>query len=410
MRNFKNFWISQSLSLIGNEITTFAIPIWLYQKYGKVSSVTIGFAIIYASKVIAGPFSGFLVDKFSRKSVLIKAEFFQMLATSLLLVFIHLDYQSLFLIYSFLALSSLINTARFPAMMASIPQLVPKKDLLKSNGLISMTDSIAVLSGPLLGGAVMSFMNIKGVLLIDIFTFIAAILILNFIRFPVTNKSTNILIFSFRKLFLNFIDDFKNTISLIKKTQHAVLLLCTSLIMNFFIIGVYVLITPMLLYNQHSVKVISLIVSSIGIAQIISGYIVTKMKINNLIFAIYTGITFMGIFGYLLIAFSSNLIALGTGMFLLFGCLPLLNSFNRSTFQNIIPNEHHGRFFSARRSISQSLTPLSALFSGYLMDTLSSENFIGDKFQLLFLSYGILIVMIGILGMYWSRNYKNNRF
>jgi DHA3 family macrolide efflux protein-like MFS transporter len=402
MFEFKKFWISQSFSLIGNELTKFAIPVWLYQKYGTVSSVAIGFAIISCANIVMGPIAGVLVDNYSKRAVLLIAEMLQLLVIGLLLSLVVFGLDNLYLIYFLLGVSSLIDTVRFPAMMASVPLFVSKKELLKVNGIVSMTDSIANMGGPLLGGAIMAGINIKGVFLVDIGTFLLSILILLFIKFPRSGLELKKKVESeidFLKSVLFFKENLKSTLSLIKSTKNAHLLLGTSFSMNFFIIGVFVIITPMFLFQEYSVKQVSYVMTAVGVTQIFSGYLVSRLKVQDTLSAIFVGILVMGVFGYMVVAFSGNGVITTVGICILFGSLPFINSCNRSTVQKIIPNDHHGRFFSTRRSISQSLTPVSAAVSGFILDLLPSKLFIGNKFQLIFLIYGFFVLGIGILGV-----------
>jgi hypothetical protein len=258
------------------------------------------------------------------------------------------------------------------------------------------------MGGPLLAGLIMVSTDIKGILISDIGTFLVSILILLFIKYPQQTSPLNKATAEKKGLFntiLFFKKNITETLTLIRNTKNAPLLLGTSFSMNFFIIGVFVLISPMFLFGKYSVSEISYVMSIIGVFQIGVGFLITRINIVNTLKTIYLGILVMGTFGYLTVAFSYNIIMTIIGLCFLLGSLPFINSCNRSLFQKIIPNEHHGRFFSTRRSISQSLTPLSALFSGFWVDSMPSRVLFGSKYQFVFFTYGICVITVGFLGL-----------
>ena len=92
----------------------------------------------------------------------------------------------LFVIPVFRALGSAVQT---PAVSAFLPQIVPEDKLMKANGLFTSMNSAIMLVSPMVSGALMSFTSLEVILMIDVVTALAAILVLLSLKVPAHGQS-----------------------------------------------------------------------------------------------------------------------------------------------------------------------------------------------------------------------------
>lgn len=64
-------WLGQLVSLIGSELTAFALGIWVYQKTGSVTEYTLISLFTLLPGLFISPVAGALIDRLSRRWVMI---------------------------------------------------------------------------------------------------------------------------------------------------------------------------------------------------------------------------------------------------------------------------------------------------------------------------------------------------
>src|SRR5688500_7006769 len=74
MRAFTVIWIGQLVSLLGTSMTGFALPIWVFEKTGRVQALAlIGLAFILPL-IILSPIAGAIVDRSNRKVMMMLSD------------------------------------------------------------------------------------------------------------------------------------------------------------------------------------------------------------------------------------------------------------------------------------------------------------------------------------------------
>ncbi len=110
--------------------------------------------------------------------------------------FLLTDTPPIWFIYIILFVRGLGNTFHGPAMQAAIPMLVPTDMLTKAGGWGNLISSISNMLGPVLGAALMGFLPIAGIMLVDILGAAFAIICLLFVTIPdipQTNEALHVL-------------------------------------------------------------------------------------------------------------------------------------------------------------------------------------------------------------------------
>lgn len=406
MKKFYLYWLTQSLSILGNQITTFALPIWLYILYKDARAVGVVGAIIMVSRVISTPFAGIIVDGSNKKKVLIICELVQ-LACLILLFFLLNNKMLSWVIGGIFLITSAFETIRFPVIMTLIPQIVQERYLLKANNLFIFSESSAMMIAPLLGGMIMSTYDFKGVIFFDSVTFIISLV---FIMLPIfvlvdvqsSNHEDKVGRFHWRNVVL----DFKVLFNKVIEIPGATHLLISNIILNFFSMGTLIFLSPMLLSEKFDLNYISKAFFLSAVFQLLINFYITRFHIGFSLKITGIGIILIGSLGFLPIATGGGNIYLTVfGVTVISTVIPFLNSINRSYFQQRIPSNFHGRFFSVRRSISQSTAPLAMIFFSFFIESLKHKTNISGYRLMYFLSF-FVIVGVGLVMTFIAKEKK----
>ena len=73
-KNFRKyiiFWLSQSISQLGSSMTSFALILWIFGLNGSAMTVSLLTFFWYVPNIVFGFFSGAVVDRFSKKRIML---------------------------------------------------------------------------------------------------------------------------------------------------------------------------------------------------------------------------------------------------------------------------------------------------------------------------------------------------
>jgi len=142
-KNFAKLWVSQAASQLTNYILSFAILIKVFDLTHSTLSVAIIIAAFGAASLFFGSVAGVFADRFDRKWILTITNFLQAVSVGLFFV-VGGNFLGLAII-TFLYAS--LNQFYLPAEAPSIPNLVPKEQLLIANSYFAFTNSAALIIG-----------------------------------------------------------------------------------------------------------------------------------------------------------------------------------------------------------------------------------------------------------------------
>jgi MFS family permease len=175
-RNFALLWCAGLISLIGDRAMMTALPFYVYQQTGATLATAALFTAAYLPMVLLGSVAGVFVDRWDRKRIMVLTNLTQA-AVMLLLLLVHSSAW-----FCLVCLVAIVETsvAMFfsPAERALLPRLVREDQLIPANALAGLNDNIARLAGPPIGGALLGFLGLGSVAIVDSASFlIAAVLI-----------------------------------------------------------------------------------------------------------------------------------------------------------------------------------------------------------------------------------------
>lgn len=184
-RQFVVIYTGQAFSILGSAAVQFAIIWWLTVQTESAVTLTIASVVAFLPNMLIGPFAGVWVDRYNRRTVMIAADGLVAVSSAILgVAFWLVPTPPIWFIYLVLFLRGLGSTFHGPAMQAAIPMFVPADMLTKAGGWGNMIQSISNMMGPVLGAALMSFVPIAAIMIVDILGAAFAIVCLLFVIIP----------------------------------------------------------------------------------------------------------------------------------------------------------------------------------------------------------------------------------
>jgi len=391
MKPFLIIWIGQAFSLLGSQLVQFALVWWLTRTTGSATMLALATLAALLPQILIGPFAGALVDRWSRRRVMIVADIAIALATLGLAVLFWLNVAQVWNIYVLLLIRATGAAFHWPAMQASTPLMVPQKHLSRVAGLNQTLSGLAGILIPPLGALAIEVLPMQGVLAIDVVTALPAIVPLLFIAIPqpartITPEAAG------RKPSLWA--DMREGLRFMLSWKALMMLSVVGVMIN--MLGrAAASLAPILIMQHFKRGALQLgwWQSAAGAGMVIGGLILgiwggfRRRVVTQMLALILDGLVIIGI------GLSPNE-AFRLALVLIFfvGILEaIVMGVGGAMFQTIIPPEVQGRVFSLLMSVSQGLAPLGLLVAGPIADAL------GVSFW--YVLTGIMIAVMGASGL-----------
>ena len=186
-RDFRRLWYGQIVSQLGDWFNLITLQVLLLQLTGSALAIA---GIIIAQMiplVVLSPIAGTIVDRFSRKRVMIIADLSR---AAIAVGFILIDSpERAWLVYPLIAGLAIFTSGFEPARTASIPNVVGMKDLVTANALSAATWSVILTSGGLVGGTVAAVFGRNVAFVLNSVSFLLSAAFIASARIPQTKDS-----------------------------------------------------------------------------------------------------------------------------------------------------------------------------------------------------------------------------
>ncbi len=182
-RNYRLLWGSQLLSEFGFNASTIAVPLLVLAVTGSAAGSGLVLGTIAAAQLVAGLPGGALVDRWSRKKIMLACEAAQALAAGSLVLALWFGVFSLAHMVVVAAVFGVCAALFEPAEDATMPNLVPPEQLSTAVAMNSGRASLGHLSGTAAGGflfAIGRFVPFA----VDVVAHALAFVALSFLRLP----------------------------------------------------------------------------------------------------------------------------------------------------------------------------------------------------------------------------------
>lgn len=367
MKGFLLIWIGQLVSILTSSMSSFALSIWMYEQTQSATAMSLMQVCFITPFLIMSPIAGVLVDRYNRKLMMAVSDVVSFIATGAILALNATGHLQFWHLYVTAILYGVGNTFQWPAYSAVIATMIPKEQLGRANGLMSLMEAGPNVVAPLLAGALLPLIGLTGILTVDVLTFIFALETLFFVFVPQPKLSEE-----GKKSRGSFLDEAVFGFRYIFKRPS--LLGMQALLMGvnlFFGIG-FTVIAPNVLARTGNNSITYGTVQAAGAIGAVAGALIMsawggfKKRINGLLL----GMSIPGLLGLTVFGLGKGLPVWIFAMVMMNIVHPLTNASNQAIWQSKVPHDLQGRVFSARRLIAWMTTPIAPLIGGGLADYL----------------------------------------
>jgi MFS family permease len=176
--------IGQAISILASSMTGFALSIWVFQKTSSATTLGIMQTAFMLPYLLIIPLAGVMVDRYNRKLMMAVSDLTAGVGTLAILILFNIGHLQVWHFYAVNIIIGLGNAFQWPAYSAAITTMVPKEQYGRANGMMSLVQVGPGVVAPLLAGALMPYIGLNGILLIDVATFLIAIGALLLIQVP----------------------------------------------------------------------------------------------------------------------------------------------------------------------------------------------------------------------------------
>ena len=184
MRSFITVALGQMISVLASSMTGFALSIYVFSETSRATDLGLMTTFYIAPYLIFTPIAGAMVDSYSRKLMMIVSDIVAGFGTITILILYAtgtLEIWHFYVVNIFLGLG---NAFQQPAFSAAITTMVPKEQLGRVNGMMSLVNFGPGVVAPILAGALLPFIDLTGILVIDAMTFIIAVCAILIVHIP----------------------------------------------------------------------------------------------------------------------------------------------------------------------------------------------------------------------------------
>jgi len=405
MLGFTIIWIGQLVSMFGTAMTNFALTIWAWQITGQATALALVAFFTFAPALLVTPFAGALVDRWSRKFVMMLSDLAAVLSTVVVLILYSTGNLQIWHLYATGAFSGTFGAFQFPAYSAAVTTMVSKKQYGRASGMLSSAQFASGIFAPSLAALFLISIGITGILTIDVLTFFVAIgaLLIVYVPQPVTTLEGQK---SRGSLWTESIYGFRYISARTSLLALLLIFFCVNLLAPF----AFTLLAPMILSRTgNDATILGIVQSTIGVSGMFGSILLSvwggpKRRIHGILLGLLLvtmGMLFLGV------GQTPTLWVIAAFFTIFF--IPIINGSSQAIWQSKVAPDVQGRVFAARSMIAQIGAPIAMVLAGPLADNvfgpaMMPEGSLAELFGWLVgigpgAGISLMFVMAGAFGM-----------
>ncbi|HDN2513850.1 TPA: MFS transporter [Clostridioides difficile] len=176
--------LGQAISMLGSHGVQFALIWWLAEKTSSPLMLGISGIVAYLPMSLFSPLAGIVADRYNRKFISIFSDMSMGIIALIYAVMLFFFDLPVWTVFVMLCVRGIGSTFQQPAIQSIIPQLVPKDQLVKTNGWMQLLNSGSFLLGPVIGASLYAIFPMSVVLMSDVVGAILASIALAVVKIP----------------------------------------------------------------------------------------------------------------------------------------------------------------------------------------------------------------------------------
>ncbi|HTX81673.1 MAG TPA: MFS transporter [Streptosporangiaceae bacterium] len=173
--SFRSLWLARFLSFLGDNVGLIALLLYTAGHFG--TGLAVALLMIAGDFVpsLLSPVAGAVSDRWDKRTVMVTCELVQ----GVVIAIVALTLPPLPLLLPLVAVQSCVAAVFQPASRSAVPSLVRDADLERANAAIGFGTNGMDSAGPLIGAALLAWLSVRDLLLVDVATFaVSAVLLL----------------------------------------------------------------------------------------------------------------------------------------------------------------------------------------------------------------------------------------
>jgi MFS family permease len=159
-RNFRLFFVGQGISIIGTWVQSIALSWLMYHLTGSTVLLGLTTFLTQAPVLLVGPFSGWLGDRFDRRSLLVTTQALLLVQALMLGILVLTTETTAALLLAMAALQGVLSGLDTPIRQSFLGEMVPDKaDLPNAIALNSFLMNGGRLIGPMIAGLLLALVS-----------------------------------------------------------------------------------------------------------------------------------------------------------------------------------------------------------------------------------------------------------
>ncbi|MBQ7990128.1 MAG: MFS transporter [Oscillospiraceae bacterium] len=386
--NFSRFlllWAGELMSSIGSGLTAFGLGVYIFNRTGSAANMALVTLLGFLPTLLLSVPSGVLADRYDRRALMMAGDGLSALGVVYILICMIRGDAGLADICIGVFISSVFSSLTEPSYRATVTDLLTKEEYSKANGLVSLAGSARYLFSPVIAGILLTYFDVKLLLIIDICTFFLTISSAAAVRkaMPAHRKGT-------QEPFLASMKAGR----IIADNRGVMMLVVISSVITMFMGMFQILAEPLILSFQDA--------GTLGIAEtvcaggmLVSGVVIGIRGIKrNFVKTLGISLALSGIFmaGFGMI---EDIVPICISGFLFFAALPFANNCLDYLARTNISDEMQGRAWGMIGFISQLGYVAAYGVSGIAADALGRVTGlgVGRGAALLIIASGILLAL-----------------
>ena len=352
-----------AVSDIGDLLYSVAIGYWVYEQTGSSALMGVMSSISMFVTMFLSPFTGSIVDKCSRKGMIVGMDVLRgliMLALGVLLYMSKLTIPGV-LLAAFLA--SLCSVFFNPAVNTLMIDIIPHDDMVRGQSIFSASNALINMVGKAFSGVLVAFLGVPLIVVLNGVSYLISALTETFIHVPRTVQQGE------KVTVKGVLHDFGRAIKAIFADKFLKTFVPVLLLLNLLCAGPVTLMLPFCLEKGLTMEQYGLLMSiemaASLVCVIILGVVKTTPKVRYWLQAIgFTASLICSILAYL----STGFVTLSVFLFLSTGLNMVGNSILNAALILALPDENRGAILGFIEAACVGGCALSAVIYGLLGD------------------------------------------
>lgn len=360
-KNFFLLWQGQLVSVLGDALYTIALNFFVLEVTGSAAIMGTVMALVTIPRIILGPVSGVIVDRYDRKKLIISGDVVRGLSILFVAYGANHDFLEIWMIMVVAVISGICASFFNPAIESVLPDIVPVQNMIKANSTYQIAATGADVLGQSVGGALYVIVGAPMMFFINGISYLFSAVTEGLIDVPKVERKNRRVTFK---------EDFEDGIRFIFKYEGLVRTIIVSFFINFLFGMIRVLIIPWFTESADLGMSRYGVLGAVQSIGMIAGMLilsVVAIKPQHK-YRIYIMSLFLFTAGIGAGAFFNQFILILAFFFVAFGFQFVFNTVLNSTMMLKTPVDKRGKVSAVKTTLGMAISPFGNFVGGVLCE------------------------------------------